>query len=166
MIISFSLWQMWTYWLVIVKKKACLYIRYITVETNKKHETLSIGNRRLMSLPGDLFCRVSDTEQSVIFSALFMALPLLFSTSVSDKERGKKGKTSKESYFCMKGKKNIKLLTKGKQWNSLVLDSLVEGNQDLCKETRPKVSREEVSLHFLWMETDSNWSSTNAECKQ
>lgn len=68
-----------------------------------------------MSLPGDLFCRVSDTEQSVIFSALFMALPLLFSTSVSDKERGKKGKMSKESYFCMKGKKKIKLLTKGKQ---------------------------------------------------
>lgn len=58
---------------------------------DKTYETLSIGNKRLMSLPGDLFCRVSDTEQSVIFSALFMALPLLFSTSVSDKERGKKG---------------------------------------------------------------------------
>lgn len=72
------------------QKNACLYIRYITVKTNKKYETLSVGNRRLMSLPGDLFCRASDTEQSVIFSALFMALPLLFSTSVSDKERGKK----------------------------------------------------------------------------
>lgn len=46
-----------------------------------------------MSLTGDLFYRVSDTEQPVIFFTLLMALPLLFSTSVSDKERGKKKKT-------------------------------------------------------------------------
>lgn len=61
-----------------------------------------------MSLPGDLFCRVSDTEQSVIFSALFMALPFLFSTSVSDKERGKKGQDEQRKLLLHEGQKKDK----------------------------------------------------------
>lgn len=90
-----------------------------------------------MSLTGDLFCRVSDTEQSVIFFTLLMALPLLFSTSVSDKERGeKKDEMRKENYLLLhEGGKNIKFLTKGKQQNSLGLDSLVQGNaRSLCRD--------------------------------
>lgn len=55
-----------------------------------------------MSLTGDLLCRVCDTEQSVIFFTLLMALPLLSSTSVSDKQRGKKkDQMRKENYLLL-----------------------------------------------------------------
>lgn len=67
-----------------------------------------------MSLPGDLLCRASDTEQPVIFSALFMALPLLFSTSASDKERGKKGQDGQRKLLLHEGQRNYQALNRRK----------------------------------------------------
>lgn len=62
-----------------------------------------------MSLASDLFCSVSDMEQSVILVFLFvfvfellMSLCLLLSSSVSDKEIGNKRQDQKTSFFCTK----------------------------------------------------------------
>lgn len=119
-----------------------------------------------MSLTGDLFCRVSDIEQSHLLNCLWF---YSFSPTLTFSHRrgGKKKKKRKRKPFCFctSGKKKTKNLNKGKAIKiAWFQTSWFGGRQDLSVERRSKVSRGEGLLSYQGMErkSESKQTSTNA----
>lgn len=150
-------------------QKKCVSLHQINKSKDKKCETLSISNKRLMSLTGDLFCRVSDIEQSHLLNCLWFCS---FSPTLTFSHRRggeKKREKEKENLFVSAHQeKKRQNLNKGKAIKiAWFQTSWFGGRQDLSVERRSKVSRGEGLLSYQGMErkSESKQTSTNADRK-
>lgn len=119
-----------------------------------------------MSLTGDLFCRVSDIEQSHLLNCLWFCS---FSPTLTFSHRRggeKKREKEKENLFVSAHQeKKRQNLNKGKAIKIAWFQTFwFGGRQDLSVERRSKVSRREGLLSYQGMErkSESKQTSTNA----